>query len=109
MNLFHTGFLVDAEFTAGLPFEVLDRIRNINLSAVDIGLIQTFIQQFPSRTYKGSPLFIFLVARLLADHHDGDFGLRGFGSRLQLSEDGLRRIPIEVTTVTLLHGIPENR
>src|ERR1700687_158661 len=108
MDLFHAGLLMNAKFAARLPFEVLHGIGDIDFAAIDVGLFQTFIEQSPRRTDKGSSLFVFLVSWLFADHHDGNFRLRGFGPCLQLSEDCLWGSAIEITTVTFLRGLPEN-
>src|SRR5436190_22610191 len=39
-------FLVDATFPARLPFEVLYRIRHVNLAAIDPGFFEGAIQNF---------------------------------------------------------------
>jgi hypothetical protein len=56
---------------------------------------QTLIQKFSRRTYEGSSLLVFLVARLFLDHDDRDLCLLYLGPSLQLPEHRLRCISID--------------
>src|SRR6185312_16621745 len=54
-------------------------------------------------------LFVFLVARLLADHHDRDLGFRSRFARIEFSEDSLRGVAIELTTPAMLDRFAKDR
>ncbi len=55
------GPLVDPPFTAGHPFEVLDRVRDIGVGAVDTAVCERPVQQPAGRADERLPLFVFLV------------------------------------------------
>src|SRR3954452_17486217 len=86
--------LVDAPLSALLEVEVLDRVRDIDVFAVDAGSLERLVQLAPGRAHEWAPLAIFAVARHLAyEHHAG---------LLQpLAEDSLGRPPPQRTAATL--------
>jgi hypothetical protein len=63
MDFLHAGFLVDPKFTARFPFEVFDRICNVDLAPINFGFLKALIQQLSSRAYKRTSFLVFLVAR----------------------------------------------
>ena len=65
-NLQRIRLLVDAAFAARLPLEMLHRIGDENLFAVDAHLIESFIEHATGRADEGMPGEIFFIARLLA-------------------------------------------
>ena len=65
-NLQRVRLLVDAAFAARLPLEMLDRISDENLFAVDAHLVESFIEHPAGRSDEGMPGEIFFIARLLA-------------------------------------------
>ena len=62
-------FLVDAPFPTRLPFEVLDRVRDVDRVAIDPRFFESAIQDLTRRTDEGFAAQVFLVARLLAEEH----------------------------------------
>src|SRR5690348_2483553 len=60
---------VDAPLPARLPLEVLDRVRDVDLPAVDPREIERLVEQAPRRPDERAALLVLLVARLLADEH----------------------------------------
>ena len=68
-DLQRIGFLVQTPLASWLPLEMLDDVGDVNLFAVNPRSRQGFIQHGPCRSNKRSALNIFLVARLLANHH----------------------------------------
>src|SRR5579885_1467456 len=63
--------LVQAALAVGwLEFEMLDGVGDINVGAVDAGLLQRPIEQFTGRTDERVPGEVLLVTRLFADEHD---------------------------------------
>src|SRR5215203_2627392 len=48
---------------------MLDRVRHVNVAAVDTGIPQCAIEQLPCRPNKWASRNILLIARLLADQH----------------------------------------
>jgi hypothetical protein len=75
---------------------MLDRVRHVDRRPIDPGALERTIEQGTRRANEGPTLHILPIPRLLADQHH----LRG---RRSLTEDGLCRINIEVTT-TAVHG-----
>jgi hypothetical protein len=82
-DLLRVRLLVQASFATPHPPEVLDRVRHVDATAIDSGLLQGTVEQLACRPDKGMTLDVFLVARLLADQHE--LGVLG-----SLPEDGLR-------------------
>jgi hypothetical protein len=62
---------------------MLDRVRDVDLIAVDARFGKRAIEELPGRADEWPSRAVFLVARLLADHHDP-------GARLAFAENGLR-------------------
>lgn len=58
--------LVNPTFASVLELEVLDGIGDIDASPIETGFYKGSIKKFPCLTDKGVPLYVFLVARLLA-------------------------------------------
>jgi hypothetical protein len=108
MNFLHVGLFVDAALPSRFPLEVLDGIRDIDLSAVYVCFFQTLIQQLSGRANEWPALLVLLVARLLADHHNFDFWLFRFVPGFQLSKDCLRSIDKEVATLAVLNRFLQN-
>ncbi|HLH35859.1 MAG TPA: hypothetical protein VKX41_14390 [Alloacidobacterium sp.] len=108
MDFFHVGFLMDAALSSRPPLEVLDGIRDIDFSAVNVGFLKAFIRQLSGRANKWTALLVFLVARLLADHHDLDFWLLRFVPGFQSPKNSLRGIDKEVITLTVLDRFLQN-
>src|SRR5436190_9759459 len=75
--------LVDPPLAAGLPLEVLDDVRHVDLAPVDPGFLERLVQELPRRADERLALLVLLIAGLLADEHH----LRLGGA---LAEDGLR-------------------
>ena len=67
----------------GLPLEVLDRVGDVDLVAVDAGGGERLVEQAPRGADERMALFVLLVAGLLADEHDARV-------TRPLAEDGLR-------------------
>src|SRR4051795_9646992 len=86
--------LVDAPLSALLEVEVLDRVRDIDVLAVDAGSLEPLVQLAPGRADERTPLAIFVVARPLAyAPHAGLFH--------PLAEDSLGRPPPQRAAATL--------
>src|SRR5213080_4654943 len=73
---------MDTALAAGLPLEVLHRVRQVRGRAIELGLSESFVQQPPGRAHERLPCLVLLVAGLLSDEHYRS-GLRA------LPEDGL--------------------
>src|SRR5258708_21530069 len=84
-NLRAVRRLVDPPFAPRVrrPLEVLHRVRDVRLLAVDAGAFEHAIQEPAGGTYERVSLTVFLVARLLTDDHH-------LGRRRALAEHGLR-------------------
>src|SRR5260370_38398320 len=61
--------LMNPAFSAGLPFEVLHSVRDVNLRPIDSSVRERAIHNFASRTYEWFARDIFVIARLLANQH----------------------------------------
>ena len=61
--------LMDSAFPAGLPFEVFDRVRHVNLRPINSGVLERAIHDFSGRTHEWFARHIFVVARLFANQH----------------------------------------
>jgi len=57
----------DAAFTARLPFEMFDRIRDVNFFAIDPGFFESAIHDFSGRSDKRFSRHVFIIAGLLTD------------------------------------------
>jgi hypothetical protein len=84
-DLARVRLLVDAPLATQGELEVLDRVGDVDLAALDAGLAQGPIEQLPGGADERPPLPVLLVARRLAHEHHGR-GLR------PLAEHGLRRV-----------------
>src|SRR5205085_7421156 len=62
--------LVQAARAPGGPAEMLDRIGDEGFAAIDAGLLECLVENFPGGSHERKPREVFLVARLLADEHD---------------------------------------
>ena len=67
------GLFMDAALSAlgRFPLEVLHNIRDIDFGAIDTSGFQRPIEHPAGGADKGMPFSIFLISRLLANHHDG--------------------------------------
>jgi hypothetical protein len=61
---------VNASFAARLPFEMLHRIRDVNLLAIDSRFFERAIHNFSRRSDKGFAGHILMIARLFTDQHN---------------------------------------
>jgi hypothetical protein len=66
-DLGSVGALVDAALAARLPFEVLHRVRNVGVGALDAALAQRAVQEMAGRADERVALLVLLVSGLLAD------------------------------------------
>jgi catecholate siderophore receptor len=64
------GLAVDPPFASSDELEMLDRIGDVGLRAVDAGLLKKSVEQLPRRADERAPGEVFLIARLLADEDD---------------------------------------
>jgi len=65
------GALVDAALPAGLPLEVLDRVRDVGVVARDAAVTERAVEEMPGRADEGVALLVLLVPGLLADQGQG--------------------------------------
>ena len=75
--------LVQPPLAAQLPFEVLYRIRDVEMLPVDASGLERAVEQPARRTDEGQALLVLLVARLLADQHDARVRVAGAEHRLR--------------------------
>src|SRR5690348_4322724 len=103
-NLGVVRFLVNAALCllAALPLEVLHRVRDVHVVAIDARLLERAVQQLSGRTDKRMTRPILLIPRLLADYHD----TRLLGS---FAEYCLRAQSPEVTPTTRHRGVAQLR
>jgi hypothetical protein len=80
---------MDAALPARFPFEVLHRVGDVNLVAIDPRFFQRPVEDFSSRADEWFASDILLIARLFAQEHKD----RAFGS---FAEDSLGGVAIEV-------------
>ena len=66
-NFQRIGLLMEPNLAPRLPFEMLNRVGQVNFGSIDAGRLQALIQQLTGRTDKGSPLLIFAITGLFAD------------------------------------------
>src|SRR5688572_27072733 len=86
--------LVQAALAARLPLEVLDRVGDVQVLALDARGLQRPVEQASGRPDERQALAVLLVARLLADQHDPGVGVAG-------AEHSLRRVGPERAIVAL--------
>jgi hypothetical protein len=79
---------VDPALAARFELEVLHHVREIDVGAVDTGLVQRVVQQPARRPHERPASQVLLVTGLLAHQDDARV-------RVPLAEDGLRRVPVE--------------
>ena len=87
------GSLMDAAFAAGLPFEVLHRVRDVGVGPLDAALAQGAIQEVAGRADERVALLVLLVPGLLADQGQERV-------RAALAEHGRGRPLVQVTACT---------
>ena len=85
LHLAGIGLGMDAPLAARLELEMLDRVGDVDLEPIDIGLVEYLVEHLAGRPDEGLAGDILLVARLLADEDDP----RILGS---LAEHGLRGV-----------------
>jgi hypothetical protein len=88
---------------------MFDGVSDVDFATINVGLFETFIEQYSRRADKGSALSIFSISGLFTYHHDGIFHLRGFGGAFQLAEDCLCSVAIKIATTTFLYRLSEDR
>jgi len=81
---------MDPFLAAGLVMEMLDRVRNVDLAAIDRRALKCAVEDAAGRSNERVALAILAVAWLFADEQDA----RGGGS---FSEHGLRSFPVQLT------------
>jgi hypothetical protein len=63
---------VYAALASRLPFEVLNRIGDINVVAINASGLKRFVEELSCGTNERPPLQVFLIARLFThEHHLG--------------------------------------
>lgn len=92
--------VMDPPRPSGLPFEVLDRVRDVGGAAVDPGFVEGAVEQLRGRPDERRAGPVLLVARLLADEHH-------LARHLPLAEHGLRRVGVQWAAATALHRVAE--
>src|SRR5688572_13925669 len=68
-HFFAIRFLVNPSFAARLPFEMLDRVGEINLSWIEASFLECLTQQLPRWTDEWLSGEVFLIPRLLPNQH----------------------------------------
>src|SRR5260370_39105062 len=101
-NFCFRRFLVNAPLAALFEFEVLDGIGDVNIRPVDACLFERAGQQTAGGSDKRLPGKIFLIARLLAYHHDA-------GTRRAFTENRLSGVAVEFTAFAFLRGLAQLR
>src|SRR5260370_29962127 len=101
-NFCFRRFLVNAPLAALFEFEVLDGIGDVNIRTVDACLFERAGQQTAGGSDKRLPRKIFLIARLLAYHHDA-------GTRRAFTENRLSGVAGKVTTFFFFPRLPPMR
>src|SRR5436305_4679452 len=91
---------VHAPLAALLELEVLDRVGDVDVGAVDPNGLEAAVELAPGGPDERPPLPVLAIARLLADHHDA-------GLLQALAEDGLRRVAPEVAAAAARRCFPE--
>ena len=84
-------FLVNASFAARLPFEMLHRVCDVDLPAIDSGFFERAIHNFSRRSDKRFAGHILVIAGLLPEQHNRR-ALRAF------AENSLRRSFVKRTS-----------
>src|SRR5688500_18743636 len=92
---------MDSAFTAWLPREVLDRVREVNRAAFDAGVGQRPIEQLAGRPDERTVGTILRLPWLLADQDDG-------GRRRPFTEHRLRRVFVQLARRTATHRFAEH-
>lgn len=103
-DLVQARLLVQAQFSARLPFEVFDGVCDVYAPAIDARLYQTLVQELSSRADERPAGSIFLVARLLANHHHIGLWPSDVRSRLQFAENSLCCVSVNLTALAFLDG-----
>ena len=75
--------LVQPPLAAQLPLEVLDRVGDVEVLAVDARRLERAVEEASGRPDEGQPLLVLLVARLLADQHHPRVRVAGAEHRLR--------------------------
>src|SRR5580765_1049690 len=89
--------LVDPALAALLELEVLDRVGDVDLFALQPGFGQRPVEHLARRPDERRSLKIFLIAGLLADEHDPRAGR-------PKAEDGLRGVAVELAALASRRG-----
>ena len=80
---------MDPLLAARLVVEVLDRVRDVDLRAVDRCPLECAVEDATGRTDEGMAFAILAVPRLLADEQDA-------GGGGPFAEHGLRSLPVQL-------------
>ncbi len=91
------GLLVDATLAAGLPFEMLDGISDVDLLAVDACLDETSVEEMAGGTDEGVALEVFAIAGLFTDEEETRV-------TAAFTEDGLGGVLIQGAAVAVAGG-----
>ena len=90
-------FAVDASLASFDELEVFNGVGHVDPAAIDAGLLERLIQQAAGRTNERFALHVFLIARLLANHHYGRM-------RRALAEHSLGGVTEQVAALAILRG-----
>ncbi len=71
LQLARRGLLMDAPFPTLLELEMLHGIGDVDLVAIDPGLLHGAVKQLPGKSDEGVALLVILIPGLLADKGDG--------------------------------------
>lgn len=91
IDLIGIRLLVQAALAARLPLEMLHRIGDEHLAAIDAGCGDRPVEHAPGGAHERPALQVFLVPRLLADHHQPR-------PRRAFARNDLRRIAVKRAT-----------
>ena len=93
-NLQGVWLFVYAPFSARLPLEMFDNIRDVRLFAIDAGVFQCFIEQTAGWSNERLARQIFFIAGLFADKHH-------YRPASAFAEDGLRSAFPKIATFAI--------
>jgi hypothetical protein len=95
-------FLMNASFATRFPFEMLHRVRDVNLLAIDSGFFERAIHNFSRRSDKRFAGHILVIAGLLPDQHNR-CALPAF------AKNGLRSPFVKMTSRAISRGVADLR
>jgi hypothetical protein len=87
--------LVETDFAPWLPLEMLDRVGDIHLSAIDACRLKALIKKLTGGPNERFSLHIFAITRLFPNQEDSGMGCA-------FAKDDLGRFPVHVASATVL-------